>query len=332
MERIQAPEQIIDVAAWLRNEEVYPEGKRVKALVYCPTPAPFHFLESGHGYMFKQSPTWAPEQYWVEIFAYQLGVIMQVNVPLAYVAIDAKRDQCGALIRWFLELPLTLMGDEESYISGGDLCQEKIENFNRKSGEQHNFETIVQIFENLPNKYSGFNVKWLTYWAKMLVFDALIGNTDRHQDNWGLIEGVVFAAPLLPANRGPMQKVFRISPAFDNGSSMGFEKSAKQFELFNDAKYLERYILKGMHHMKWSLNSSSRVEHGEFLKILYNNYPATRDVMLQCLQRVNSGSFETILGRLTNFDVPVRLSGERANFMLKLLNFRHQRLLNLLGS
>ncbi len=325
MEKIQAPEQIIDVAAWLRNEEVYPEGKRVKALVYCPSPAPFHFLEVGHGYMFKQSPVWAPEQYWVEIFAYQLGEIMQVKVPAAYVALDAQRNQCGALIRWFLESPLPPVCDEESYISGGDLCQDYIENFDRKSGEQHNFQTIIQIFENLPKKYPDFDVKWLTYWAEVLVFDALIGNTDRHQDNWGLIEWVEYVVS-IPITK----KAFRISPAFDNGSSMGFEKRANKFDAFNDVRFLERYILRGRHHMKWSLNSPSRIEHGEFLKTLYNNYPYTRDVMLQCLQRVSSGSFETILDRLTNFDVPVRLSEERANFMLKLLNFRHQRLLNLL--
>jgi hypothetical protein len=28
---------------------------------------------------------------------------------------------------------------------------------------------------------------WLELWVKMFTFDALIGNTDRHQNNWGII-------------------------------------------------------------------------------------------------------------------------------------------------
>jgi hypothetical protein len=74
--------------------------------------------------------------------------------------------------------------------------------------------------------------------------------------------------------------------------------------------------------------SPSPTEHLELLKKLADKYPETQKVMLDCLKKVNYESFKNILDNLTAFDVPVRLTAERAAFMLKLLQFRHQRLLS----
>jgi serine/threonine protein kinase HipA of HipAB toxin-antitoxin module len=41
-----------------------------------------------------------------------------------------------------------------------------------------------------------------------LVLDALIGHTDRHEENWGVIEGITGAK--------------RLAPSFDHASSLGF--------------------------------------------------------------------------------------------------------------
>jgi hypothetical protein len=58
------------------------------------------------------------------------------------------------------------------------------------------------------------------FWAKALTFDALIGNTDRHQDNWGII--------ITRQTEAPNKiKKMRISPVFDNGTSMGHEISPR---------------------------------------------------------------------------------------------------------
>jgi hypothetical protein len=43
---------------------------------------------------------------------------------------------------------------------------------------------------------------------------------------------------------------------------------------------------------------------------------------------INSEDFKSILDILVAFNVPVRLTAERSDFMLRLLQFRHQRLLH----
>lgn len=208
----------------------------------------------------------------------------------------------------------------DSFISGGDFCEKYIPDFDRKKGKQHNFETVCQIFEDLTNNHP-FHDDWKNYWAKTFVFDALIGNTDRHQDNWGIIGN-------FDIKSGNLINL-RISPVFDNGTSMGHEIQipSNKYKLYEDDVHLNIYVRKGKHHIKWRLSDISRMMHCELLKKLADEYPETRSIMLTCLQNVNDEVFNEILNDLTQFDIPVKLSVERAAFMLRLLQFRHQYLL-----
>lgn len=299
-------DQAIDIADWQRDEELtqYPEGARDKVLLYCPDPAPYGFLKAGHQYFFKLSSSRYPEQFWMEIFAYILSIKMGIEVPPAFVAYDSNKNKSGALIEWFLK------STSEKYIAGGDYCQRYFQNFDRKKGAQHNFEMIVQIFSDLE-RHDKLKNDWKVFWAKALVFDALIGNTDRHQDNWGIIKN----------------SEIRIAPVFDNGTSMGHEIFSKNFHLFETSDYIEKYVSKGKHHMKWSVDNNAQ-GHCDLLQKLISKYPETRAVVISCLNTVNNETFKNILDNLAQFKVPTQLSMERACFMLKLLKYRHQRLLN----
>lgn len=324
---IQLSDQPVDVTSWGEKEEFepYPEGARVKTLVYAPAQPPFEFLKSNHQYLFKLSRDRCPEQFWNEIFAYRLGLEMDVPVPPAFVAYDDSRNQSAALIEWFLSLSGNIKEDSES---GGDLCQQMIPDFDRDKGRQHNFETLSEICLNFQRKYPSFNFDWKTYWAKVFLFDALIGNTDRHQNNWAIIR----AWEYNEIESAYKIKEIRFSPVFDNGTSMGYEFTEDKFKNFNDKRRIEVYVSKGRHHIKWGLGDAHSMQHNEMLVKLTAIYPETRQTMLNCLNRVSVEIFEKILQDLTKFDVSVKLTPERANFMLKLLSFRHQRLLNELNN
>ncbi len=312
MSERQETNQPIDVTHWRRDEDFaqYPEGARDKSLVYCPMPPPYDFLKANHRYLFKLSSSRGKEQFWVEIIAYRLGVEMDILVPPAFIAFDSKENQCGALIEWFYDT------SSEDYIAGGDYCQQLIPDFERKKGWQHNFETIAQIFEGLKI------TDWKVYWSKALVFDALIGNTDRHQDNWGVIESFEYK------EEKRIVKNMRISPVFDNGTSLGYEVLASNFKNYDDATRFQRYVTKGKHHLRWALNDSDRIGHAEMVRKIAAVYPEMRAIMMDCLGKVTAEIFKKILAALVEFDVPVKLTPERSTFMLKLLTLRHHRLLN----
>jgi serine/threonine protein kinase HipA of HipAB toxin-antitoxin module len=54
----------------------------------------------------------------------------------------------------------------------------------------------------------------LTKLAAYLVFDALIGNTDRHHENWGLC---------YRADASTKTRTLDVAPSFDHASSLGRE-------------------------------------------------------------------------------------------------------------
>ena len=309
----QSIEQPVNIAMWRRDEEFeqYPEGARDKTLVYCPTSTSYDFLKANHRYLFKQSSHRYPEQYWVEILAYRISTYMDVIVPPAFVAYDKRLNQSAALIEWFYS-PST-----DTYTAGGNYFKRLVPDFDEKSGAQHNFETICQIFSELDNTY---HLDWQTFWAKALTFDALIGNTDRHQDNWGIITTREKTAP-------HKLKEIRMSPVFDNGTSMGHEIASLKLSHFEMENRLKTYVLKGRHHMRWAFDDKQRMGHLDMLMAIADLYPQTRQIMLDLLRRVSDKQFSDILHELIKFNVPVKLKPERALFMLKLLNFRHQRLL-----
>lgn len=320
MEFLQLNCQVVDISNWHVDEEykIYPEGKREKTLIYCPSPAPFDFLKENYKYLFKLSRQCFEEQFWIEIFAFLLGERMQIEVPETFVAYNKKSKQCGALIKWFYNDKF------EEHLPGGDICKMIFEDYDTKKGTQHNLQMIIYIMKLLEDKFP-LTVDWKAHWAKAFLFDSLIGNTDRHQDNWGVILTFRHNALLASGHKYTM----RLTPIYDNGTSMGHEIPPNKFTNWKNAAIYENYIGRGTHHMRLSLHEE-RVNHVDFIKSYIGIFPETRNIMLNCLDRVDTDTFVEILQHLASFDVPVKLTNERVNFMVTLLNMRYKKLRNVL--
>lgn len=96
----------------------------------------------------------------------------------------------------------------------------------------------------------------------ILVFDFLIGNTDRHQNNWGVIQ---------------KDKEFRLCPLYDNGSALCcyIKESSVQGYLGKDLKRLESLVdWKSKSRIKIDGSQEAEPTHKsviEFLKVNYYN-------------------------------------------------------------
>lgn len=310
----QKTHQIIDITLWRGNEEIkpYEEGAREKNIITCLTNPPFSFLIPEHNYMFKQSNHRYPAQFWIEILAYRLGCLMSVQVPPAFLGIDTRRQIAGAVIEWFYDYP----GEtREEYIPGGDLFQKLNLAYDRKKGKQHNLMDLIKVIEerNLAEN-------WQEAWAKIFCFDALIGNTDRHQENWGILHYEV----------GDY-----FSPAFDNGTAMGHEIIDRKISTKLDN--LEKYIWapRAAHHMKWNREDEKRIRHIDFLKQLTEQFPKMKEYMYSCLN-FSLKSFEKEVFELLDLsntlsEPYVKLTSERANFIIKIIEYRFQKIMETLS-
>ncbi|NCU32990.1 MAG: hypothetical protein EOM23_08690, partial [Candidatus Moranbacteria bacterium] len=254
---------------WLPDEiydGVYPKGARSKSAYFSDVLPEFPFIKPGRRYLFKEAFRRHPYQFWMEIIAYRIGLLMNIEVPPTYIGYIKETDTYGALIEWFYT-------DKEGYIDGGNILEDVISDYDRKKGEKHNWKTIENIIIKLiPD--AKLQRQMFSHWAKIFVFDTVIGNTDRHHDNWGVIQKRTF------------KNFSNFSPAFDNGTSLGYEQIEANLGKFEDDAYLMRYITKpgkARHHMRWSLTDNTPLNFFDFMIKFMQRFPETHDTVLRCL-------------------------------------------------
>lgn len=299
---------VVYVGAWARDEDnpVYPVGANPKRLLLCPAQPPHADLIAGHRYLFKTAKGWKAGQLWSEYLAFELAAPTGVQVPRCFVAVDDVTGESGALIEFFYGYPNDVPGLR--FTHGSDITQAVITD--KKKGRPHSIPLNVRFCRRY-----GINDPEI-WWGQVLAFDALIGDTDRHPDNWGLLVrlGVEGALPQ-----------YRMAPAFDNGTSLAYEIPDDRLPSPKDQKWFDRYTARGTHHAGWTLRNNEATPHFEMCTKFLAAYPtagaAMRNVIF-CDELHTSKA----LASCTAMDVPNRLSQKRADFLGKLLATRRREL------
>ncbi len=315
----QKPNEVVDITDFSLDGSFssYPDGSRAKFEVFSPGNTTYQFLIPSHRYLFKKTLERRSgfiyyEQFWLEIIAYKLGRILDIAVPPAFVA--SYSDPVGggleyaSLIEWYYHYPNQKW---ENVNRGGDSMSRAIPDYDRKKGKLHNFETIAHIFTSWLHVDN-----WQKKWAEILLFDAIIGNTDRHQENWETYSYL--------SKEGRF--IRELSPAFDNGTSMGYNILSENIS--TKLSNLETYINKGTHHMKWLMSDAKHAGHFELLEKLVAKFPQTEQSIRTKLHIDISAISQDIL-QLTEFHIhntKYTLTKERADFITQLLEFRYTKL------
>lgn len=325
----QQADQVVNISEWSIGGDFnpYEQGTRAKFEVFCPdSDSLSSFLIPWHRYLYKKSFERSNgfihhSQFWVEIAAYHLGRTIGVEVPPAFVACrklpDEEELEYACLIEWFYGYPES---DFTSVQQGGDFMSLYCSlyyggmHYDREKGRDHNFETISLIMQDIVVS------DWLEDWTKIILFDTLIGNTDRHQENWEILN---YANGFVDGKS--------LSPAFDNGTALGFE--ILDDKIANKMNSIDSFISKGTHHMKWKLEDEKQVKHLDLLLKLVDSFPEAKEQFSSLLTKDVEPAYEKIRS-FTKFEIknPVyRLSEERAEFMIALIKARHKKAREILG-
>lgn len=239
----QRPDEIVAVKGWGADEEhgVYPTGHKPKRALVCPAPAPHRFLRAGHRYMFKHPERYGVQQVWSEVIAYKLSQHLPIEVPPAFLAHDERRDASGVLIEFFYGYtgePISRL------VHASDRFQAHGMSFDTKRGS---------LRDNITLSVAHTGASAWRWWAATVAFDTLIGNTDRHSQNWG------FLVQRRPDGSG----VHVMAPVYDNGSSLGWVTRDDDIPATMEATAFARFIARGKHHFTWlsaDLPSASTLE------------------------------------------------------------------------
>jgi hypothetical protein len=101
--------------------------------------------------------------------------------------------------------------------------------------------TLEEIEAKIRSRYYAAD-DLLQDYSDMIVFDVLIGNMDRHHENWGICEHQKYKQLLL-FDRKRTKELRYFAPLFDHGSSLLFELSQENVvNYLQDEGRLHNYI------------------------------------------------------------------------------------------
>ncbi|MBA2174833.1 HipA domain-containing protein [Halobacillus locisalis] len=156
------------------------------------------------------------------------------NVDIGALSIDDEAIEYYGLNREDVNIGDTVFGalcwsflDEkkDSLVEGADMIMDFDETYDRDElqgqHEIYNFDLLYRLF---------YKNGILDYLFQMILFDTLIGNTDRHQDNFGVI-------------RNEETGEQRFAPFYDNSSSLAREMKEHRVKLMlRDNRMFDSYI------------------------------------------------------------------------------------------
>ena len=173
-------------------------------------------------------------QHWAEKIAAEVAALLQVRHSEVELAkFEEKR---GSITRSFVSENVSLdHGNQllKTYLSG----YHDAERFRQSS---HTFSRIWQTLDEIFKQEHLIASAKLEF-ASYLVLDAVIGNTDRHHENWGV---------LRRSGQGGSQ--IDLAPSFDHASSLGRELLDDRRNRYLAENEVGRYAERGRGGIYWS--------------------------------------------------------------------------------
>lgn len=195
----------IDVTEWPVSEEEDLGTKPKRWLIHPDTEERWLMKDATFSEP-KVGPRYRKGDDWAERIAFAIAQVLGLPAAEVELAVDSKGDSpvYGTLSR-------NVLREGESLLTGDELLRDIGLDVSPKNRDDYTVEAVSQALENLdpPFGVARDTSAWAVF-IGYLVLDALIGNTDRHEENWGAI-GL--------AEEGSER---RLSPTFDHASSLGF--------------------------------------------------------------------------------------------------------------
>ncbi len=291
----------INEAEWTEIEGLSSTGKRVKAWYVRNSDNKSFLYKLPKRY---ENFNFITFEMWTEIIAYQVGISLGLELPAIYPA--KNQDEYGVLVENFLK-------PNEALIEAKDFL-----NYPREK-PSHNIKFIEFVLKNV------FSDKMLWHkFKQMLVYDCLIGNNDRHDENWGICYQSVEETPL------------RFASIYDNASCLTRELTEQGVnDMLNDDRKFNKYIT-GKYsrppNLYWDDNDPKKYTHFQLMEKLIDKEPDTKQIIQDFLQVDYISPVNDIIKEIRNLDLPqeYQLSDNRVQAIIKILEARKAKMQELL--
>lgn len=265
-------------------------------------------------YIAKVAKKWYPNESITEHLLNCLGYTLGVKVANSRLVLDEEFGRLRFLSEYFLRSGERLEHGAE--IFAGYLSDDKIvDELEKDRRTVRNFFTF-QFTENaIKHRFGHGDVgkKLISEFVRMLCFDTITGNNDRHTYNWGIVCD-------LSGKRAPC-----FSPVYDSARGLFWNEHEQRLARFKEKQKdgttnLEKYIQDSMPRIGWE--GVQDPNHFELSRLIYQNRPEYRYIFDEMLLP----ECENALNELLETDFRKLFSLTRYDLIKKCLNLRFQKI------
>lgn len=336
-----------DITEWTEKPYLNTKGTRDKCVVSEPgTGTDFFFKTS----LLKENRDYKTE-FWSEIIASKIGQFLGFNVLDYNIAKRGLKIGC---------LSKNMLSTNEQLVEGINLLTGYDNAYKPEDKESYTLYTFHFIKDALSFWSLSENIKDI---IKTIIFDAIIGNSDRHQENWGFIapykeqtftedeaasilrrlkerfkqfrelvksknikeEGVKIKLRISQLNG-------RYAPIYDSGCCLAREKTDDAVrQMLNDNIMLESFINRGKAEIRWGANGD-KLNHFDLIIQIRKEYQEIVDenikkvISIYDIKTVEKIVYDIDMRLPEEFRKGYSLSKERKELICKLIDRRIKRL------
>ena len=262
-------------------------------------------VEDATSWLFKY-PRPNSGEHWAEKIAAEVSAILQVSC--ARVELALFEGSKGTASENFL-------GEDQQLFHGNQILAYHLDNYNpgqrfRQPG--HTLENIWLALERIFEEVEGSDAAKRLF-GKFLVLDAVIGNTDRHHENWGVVRR---------RDEDGDGWLGYLAPTFDHASSLGRELLDVRRDAFLAGGRVGNYSERGsggIYCLETGMNALSPLE---LVRLAYRKYPVFLAPALDSLADID----EEVVSDIFECMPPGWMSDSAKNFAIALIEYNCQQL------
>ena len=230
-------------------------------------------------------------EHWAEKIAAEVAELL--SIPHAIVELAIFNGERGTATESFAQ-------DRRGLFHGNQLLNLTVSGYDiekRYHQSYHTFQNILEVFkmiafvepEDSPNPKFRFPENADAQFAEYLILDAVVGNTDRHHENWGLLREWTGSDWHIG-----------LAPTFDHASSLGRELSDDRRRLLLNEGRINLYTSRGRGGIYLSEDDRFGPSPLQLVKLVYAEHPALFASGLRKLAILDEGNILDIVSRIPN--------------------------------